>query len=271
MTAHLMVPALDADRPRHLLVALSSRAMLKQGLGFGGVVFSDDMGMKAATGDIGLPEASVAAIQAGCDAVLLCNSTVDEQWAAIEALIHACERQDIPQTRVDDAFARQRRMKERFATSTTSASPMTLVGAAARSGGYARPTRSWRGNGGVGMSPVTRCGLARFRPVAGKPCRVGGAGESVLTRGLRRGRSANSSAWNSCPSMTTASSSRAGHRGGTGGRAARHRCGRAGIGRTSPRILAVRGGYGSVETLPLLASWIPSGDARAPRSSATAT
>jgi beta-N-acetylhexosaminidase len=124
MTGHLMVPALDADRR----ATFSSRVVtdeLKHGLGFNGVVFSDDMGMKAATGDISLPEASVAAIQAGCDAVLLCNSTVDEQWAAIEALIRACERDDIPQTRVDDAFARQRRMKERFAASTTSPSSLT--------------------------------------------------------------------------------------------------------------------------------------------------
>lgn len=124
MTAHLMVPALDANRR----ATFSPRVVtgeLKQGLGFQGVVFSDDMGMKAATGDLGLPEASVAAIQAGCDAVLLCNSTVDEQWAAIEALIRAGERGDIPPTRVDDAFARQRRMKERFAASMTAAASTT--------------------------------------------------------------------------------------------------------------------------------------------------
>ena len=125
MTAHVLVPALDADRH----ATFSSRVVtgeLKQGLGFGGVVFSDDMGMKAATGDIGAcPEASVAAIQAGCDAVLLCNSTVDEQWAAIEALIHACERDDIPQTASMTRCARQRRMKERFAASTVSTSSVT--------------------------------------------------------------------------------------------------------------------------------------------------
>jgi beta-N-acetylhexosaminidase len=128
MTAHLMVPALDADA-RATFSPRIVTGVLKQDLGFGGVVFSDDMGMKAATGDIGLPEATVAAVRAGCDCVLLCNSTADEQWAAIEALIRACERGEIPQARIDDAFARQRAMKERFAHAwTRPAPPLDRVG-----------------------------------------------------------------------------------------------------------------------------------------------
>jgi beta-N-acetylhexosaminidase len=71
--------------------------------------------MKAVSATTPLPEASVAAVAAGCDVVLLCNSTADEQWAAIESLIRAFESGAIPRKRMDDAWRRQRQVKERFA------------------------------------------------------------------------------------------------------------------------------------------------------------
>ena len=66
------------------------------------------------------------AIAAGCDTVLLCNSTTDEQWTAIEAVIRAVERGEISQKRVDDAWQRQRAVKERFAAMAPSA-PASLA------------------------------------------------------------------------------------------------------------------------------------------------
>jgi beta-glucosidase-like glycosyl hydrolase len=56
----------------------------------------------------------VQAIGAGCDVVLMCRSTADEQMAAIEDLIRAAESGRIGPARIDDALGRQRRMKERF-------------------------------------------------------------------------------------------------------------------------------------------------------------
>ena len=113
MTAHVVVPALDAERPASMSTAVVSD-LLKGTLGFDGVVFCDDLGMKAISATRSLPEASVEAIAAGNDVVLLCNSTADEQVAAIEALIRAAESGQLSQTRLDDALARQRRVKERF-------------------------------------------------------------------------------------------------------------------------------------------------------------
>ena len=54
------------------------------------------------------------AIIAGTDVVLLCNSTIDEQVAALEAIIRAAESGLISQKRIDDAMARQRKTKEQF-------------------------------------------------------------------------------------------------------------------------------------------------------------
>ena len=130
MTAHVQVPALDEDRIASFSPAIVT-GLLKEALGFAGVVMSDDLGMKAVSADTPLPDASVAAIAAGCDVVLLCNSTVDEQAAAIEALIHAVESGAVPRTRLDDAWTRQRVMKERLlAGGRAPAPPLDVIGCA---------------------------------------------------------------------------------------------------------------------------------------------
>ena len=115
MTAHVLAPAIDDRQPASLSKAIVD-GLLKKELGCGGVVISDDLGMKAISKTLPLPEATVDAILAGCDAVLLCNSTADEQVAAIEAIVKAAERGAISMKRLDDALARQRRVKERWLT-----------------------------------------------------------------------------------------------------------------------------------------------------------
>jgi beta-N-acetylhexosaminidase len=127
MTAHVLVPALDEDRIASFS-PLVVDGVLKRALGFGGVVISDDLGMKAVSGTIPLPDATVAALTAGCDAVLLCNSTPDEQVAAIEAIIHAAESGALPTKRLEDALARQKAVKERFLSGRRSAVPLDVIG-----------------------------------------------------------------------------------------------------------------------------------------------
>jgi beta-N-acetylhexosaminidase len=112
MTAHLVAPALDPYVPATLSSTIVTD-LLKATLGFEGVVLSDDLGMKAIAAATPLVEAAPAAIAAGCDAVLLCNSTVEEQVAALEALIHAAESGRLSQPRLDDAFRRQLGVKSR--------------------------------------------------------------------------------------------------------------------------------------------------------------
>ncbi len=114
MTAHVLVPSIDPDVPATFSTAVVTDA-LKTTMGFEGVVISDDLGMKAVSANWPLPDAMVAALQAGCDAVLLCNSTQDEQAEAFEAVIHAMESGALAVARVEDALARQWRVKTRFA------------------------------------------------------------------------------------------------------------------------------------------------------------
>jgi beta-N-acetylhexosaminidase len=113
MTAHVLVPAFDAERPATLAPAIV-HALLREELGFDGVILSDDLEMKAVSAMYPVPEAAVAAIQAGCDGLLVCSGDVDLQARTLEALIHAVENNVIGAARLDDASRRLQRAKERF-------------------------------------------------------------------------------------------------------------------------------------------------------------
>jgi beta-N-acetylhexosaminidase len=113
MSCHVLVPAFDEQRPGTLSPAIV-QGLLRDELGWDGLVFTDDMEMKAIAGRMPVPDACVAAVAAGCDAVLVCSGNHDLQFATLEALIRAVEGGVLPYARVEQALGRQRRAKERF-------------------------------------------------------------------------------------------------------------------------------------------------------------
>jgi beta-N-acetylhexosaminidase len=113
MTAHVLVPSLDETRPATLSRRIVS-GLLREELGYGGVILSDDLEMKAVANEYSVPSAAVLAIEAGCDGVLICSGNHDQQAAALESLVHAVEEERLPYARVEDALMRQQRAKERF-------------------------------------------------------------------------------------------------------------------------------------------------------------
>jgi len=128
MTAHVLVPALDDARPATLSPRIVD-GILKRKLGYSGLVVTDDLDMKAISATYGASDAVVAAIAAGCDAVLMCGTSQEMQAGALEALIHSVESGTLPLKRVEDALARHRRVKERFLAPTR---PLPLTGTALR-------------------------------------------------------------------------------------------------------------------------------------------
>ena len=72
MTAHVLVPSLDEQRPATLSRRIVT-GLLREELGYDGVILSDDLEMKAIAKRMDSHEATVAAIAAGCDAVLMCS------------------------------------------------------------------------------------------------------------------------------------------------------------------------------------------------------
>ncbi|HEX8029986.1 MAG TPA: glycoside hydrolase family 3 N-terminal domain-containing protein, partial [Vicinamibacterales bacterium] len=113
MTAHVLVPSLDEQRPASLSPDIVQK-LLRDELKFDGVILSDDLEMKAISAKHDVPEAAVDAIRAGCDAVLICSGDVDLQGRTLEALVRAVESGRISAKRHDDAFARLRLAKQRF-------------------------------------------------------------------------------------------------------------------------------------------------------------
>lgn len=113
MTAHVLVPSLDERRPASLSPEIVQK-LLRDELGFDGVILSDDLEMKAVSADHDIPEAAVDAIAAGCDGILICSGDVDLQGRTLEALVRAAESGRLPTKRYDDAFARLKRAKQRF-------------------------------------------------------------------------------------------------------------------------------------------------------------
>src|ERR671914_4337 len=68
MTAHVLVTSIDDERPATLTPKIVQR-LLREELGFDGVIVSDDLDMKAIADRYGPADAAVEAIAAGCDAV----------------------------------------------------------------------------------------------------------------------------------------------------------------------------------------------------------
>jgi beta-N-acetylhexosaminidase len=117
MTAHVLLPAFDEERPATLSPRIVD-ALLKRELGYDGLVLSDDLEMKAISGRYSIGDAAVRSIEAGCDAFLVCGTHAATHIEALESIVHAVEQERLPATRVEDALARHRRVKERFLAGT---------------------------------------------------------------------------------------------------------------------------------------------------------
>lgn len=84
MPAHVIYPKVD-DRP----AGFSPRwlkEVLRQQLGFTGAIFSDDLSMEGAKVAGTAVDGAIAALQAGCDMVLLCNQSLNGGRAVDELL-----------------------------------------------------------------------------------------------------------------------------------------------------------------------------------------
>lgn len=108
MTAHVVYPALD-DRPATMSKRIATD-LLRGELGFAGVLFSDDLEMKAIDAPAG--EAAVNAIAAGCDVLLVC-SRADLASEAHEALVREAEKSAAFRARCEEACRRALAMRRR--------------------------------------------------------------------------------------------------------------------------------------------------------------
>jgi beta-N-acetylhexosaminidase len=113
MTAHVVFTDLDPSAPATASPTIIGQ-VIRESIGFGGALMSDDISMGALSGTIA--ERTRAALAAGCDLVLHCNGRFDEMLAVAEhapRLGGACARRTAaalaarrPPAELDEAAAR---------------------------------------------------------------------------------------------------------------------------------------------------------------------
>jgi beta-N-acetylhexosaminidase len=117
MTSHIMNGKYDPDYPVTLSGAYIG-PILRNRLGYDGVVVSDDMQMGAITTRYSYEDALVRAVNAGCDMLIVSNngSAYDENapYKAMDVLYRAVQEKKIPRERIEEASRRIEAMKKRF-------------------------------------------------------------------------------------------------------------------------------------------------------------
>jgi beta-N-acetylhexosaminidase len=112
MTAHVLYRALDDQLPATLSPAIVTR-LLREQMGYDGVVLTDDLEMHAIVDHYGPGDAAVRAVLAGCDVLLICKER-DREVAAFEAVEKAVASGTIDMARLDQSVARIQRIKQRY-------------------------------------------------------------------------------------------------------------------------------------------------------------
>ncbi|MFD9437213.1 glycoside hydrolase family 3 protein [Streptomyces sp. NPDC060006] len=109
MSAHILVPALDPAHP----ATLSRRVLtglLREELGYDGLIVTDGMEMRAISATYGIERGSVLAIAAGADAICVGGGLADDATVLRlrDALVTAVRSGELAEERLADAAARVR-------------------------------------------------------------------------------------------------------------------------------------------------------------------
>jgi beta-N-acetylhexosaminidase len=128
MSAHILLPALDPERPGTLsqavLAGLLRAPAAEGGLGFDGVIYTDGMEMRAVADTYGLARGSALAIAAGADAICVGGTPSDEAEVLHlrDTLVQAVRDGELPEQRLHDAAERVRALG-RWAAGARAAAP----------------------------------------------------------------------------------------------------------------------------------------------------
>lgn len=83
MTAHVLYEAFDPECPATLSSVIVDR-VIRERIGFDGMLISDDISMNALSGEVA--QRAARALEAGCDVVLHCNGAIDEMTRIADAV-----------------------------------------------------------------------------------------------------------------------------------------------------------------------------------------
>jgi beta-N-acetylhexosaminidase len=104
MSAHVIVEPLDDHYPATLSAVVLEK-IVRERLGFDGVIYTDDFEMKAIADHYGFEEAIIRGVLAGCDVILICH-TPELQRKGIETLLAAVQSGKISRQRIEQSSRR---------------------------------------------------------------------------------------------------------------------------------------------------------------------
>ncbi len=118
MTNHVVNRSLDPSALPATLSAAVVTDLLRDELGFDGVVVSDDMAMGAIVEQFTLEQAAVRAVNAGVDVVLIANQSHDDEAENVlrvrDAILAAVESGEIPEERIYESAQRILELKQQY-------------------------------------------------------------------------------------------------------------------------------------------------------------
>ncbi len=117
MVGHILLTRVDPANPSSMSKTVITDILRNQ-LGFKGVVITDDMTMGAITKNYGLAEAAVKSVNAGSDIVLL-SGGYNNEVKVLNALKNAAANGSIPMSRINDSVYRILRLKQKYALRDT--------------------------------------------------------------------------------------------------------------------------------------------------------
>ncbi len=112
MTAHIAVPKITGDEVPATLSKAILTGLLRQRLGFGGLVLTDELEMEAIADRYGVGKAAVLAINAGADMVLI-PWRPEKKTEVYAALLAAAQSGELPAERLDEAVRRILSLKQK--------------------------------------------------------------------------------------------------------------------------------------------------------------
>lgn len=176
MSAHILLPALDPARPATLSPQILT-GLLREELGYDGLIITDGMEMQAISSTYGIELGSVMAIAAGADAICVGGGLADDGTVLRlrDALVAAVRDGALPEERLADAAARVRALAD-WTRQSRGARGASGPGAASQEGtepgpgteiGLVAARRALRVTRSAGFAPVTSAPyVAAFTPVA---------------------------------------------------------------------------------------------------------
>ena len=107
MVSHMAAPALAGDNTPCSMSSAVVTDILRNELGYDGVIITDAMSLKAISDYYGADEAAVMALKAGCDMILM----PEDYEKAYNGVLEAVQNGVISEERIDDALRRVYRIK----------------------------------------------------------------------------------------------------------------------------------------------------------------